>query len=189
MAHSYSRNHIPLIFSTKERRNTISKELQPRLWAYIAGICKNYEMIAVAIVGTENHVHILFHLTPKLALVKAVQLIKGNSSKWIGEQGIDFTWQEGTQPSASVLQTSIRSHDMFTTKRRIIENSASRTNFEPSSRNTAWNTTRITYLVSDAFEMECATPPGLSISSLLAPTALAVGYDLSSLTGLTLRIK
>jgi putative transposase len=52
-------------------------------------------MIAVAIGGTVNHVHILFHLSPKLALAKAVQLLKGNSSKWIGEQGIEFAWQEG----------------------------------------------------------------------------------------------
>jgi REP element-mobilizing transposase RayT len=52
-------------------------------------------MIAVAIGGTENHVHILFHLSPKLALAKAIQLIKGNSSKWMGEQGIEFAWQEG----------------------------------------------------------------------------------------------
>src|SRR5260370_7198060 len=96
MAHSYTRNHIHLVFSTKERRNTIPKELQPRLWAYIAGICKNYEMIAVAIGGTENHIHILFHLSSKLALAKAVQLLKGNSSKWISEQGIEFAWQEGS---------------------------------------------------------------------------------------------
>jgi REP-associated tyrosine transposase len=52
-------------------------------------------MIAVAIGGTENHAHVLFHLPPKLALAKAVQLLKGNSSKWIGEQGIEFAWQEG----------------------------------------------------------------------------------------------
>ena len=95
MSHSYSRTHIHLVFSTKERRNTIPKETQPRLRAYIAGICKNYEMIAVAIGGTENHVHILFHLPPTLTLAKAVQLLKGNSSKWMGEQGIDFGWQEG----------------------------------------------------------------------------------------------
>ena len=38
MAHSYARNHIHLVFSTKERQNTIPKEMQPKLWAYIAGI-------------------------------------------------------------------------------------------------------------------------------------------------------
>jgi putative transposase len=95
MAHSYSQTYMHLVFSTKDRRNFISKELQPLLWAYLAGICKNHEMTAVAIGGTEDHVHILFQLSPKLALAKAVQLIKGNSSKWIGEQKIEFAWQEG----------------------------------------------------------------------------------------------
>jgi putative transposase len=52
-------------------------------------------MIALAIGGTENHVHILFHLPPKLALAKAAALLKANSSKWMGEQGIKFSWQEG----------------------------------------------------------------------------------------------
>ena len=95
MARSYSENHVHLVFSTKGRSNAIPEEMQPKLWGYIAGICKNYEMIALAIGGTENHVHILFQLTPKLALAKAVQLLKANSSKWMGEQGIEFAWQEG----------------------------------------------------------------------------------------------
>jgi REP element-mobilizing transposase RayT len=40
-------------------------------------------------------VHVLLHLPPKLALAKAVALLKANSSKWMGEQGNDFSWQEG----------------------------------------------------------------------------------------------
>jgi putative transposase len=95
MAHAFSRNHIHLIFSTKERRNTIAKEWQQRLWAYLGGICENHEMIALAVGGTQNHVHILFHLPTKIALAKAVVLLKANSSKWMGEQGIKFSWQEG----------------------------------------------------------------------------------------------
>ena len=95
MAHSYSRNHIHLVFSTKERRSTIPAERQADLWAYIAGICKNYEMIPLAVGGTDNHVHVLFHIPPTIALAKAVQLLKGNSSRWVGEQGIEFSWQEG----------------------------------------------------------------------------------------------
>jgi putative transposase len=95
VGHTYSRNHVHVVFSTKDRRETIEKELQPRLWAYLAGICKNHEMIALVVGGTENHVHILLHLPPKLALAKAVQRLKGNSSKWISDQGKDFSWQEG----------------------------------------------------------------------------------------------
>jgi len=37
----------------------------------------------------------LFHLPPKLALAMAVALLKANSSKWLGEQRIKFSWQEG----------------------------------------------------------------------------------------------
>jgi putative transposase len=95
LAHTFSRNHIHLVFSTKDRRNIIAKEWQPQLWAYLAGICKNHEMIALAIGGTENHVHILLHLPPKLALAKAALLLKANSSKWMAEQRKDFSWQEG----------------------------------------------------------------------------------------------
>jgi putative transposase len=95
MAHTFSRNHIHLVFSTKDRRNIIVKEWQPRLWAYLGGICKNNEMVAVAVGGTENHVHMLIHLPPKLALAKAVLLLKTNSSKWMGEQLKGFSRQEG----------------------------------------------------------------------------------------------
>jgi putative transposase len=95
MAHSFSRNHVHLVFSTKDRRNTIAKEWQPRLWAYLAAIYKNHEMIAPAVGGTENHAHILLHLPPKIALAKAVLLLKASSSKWMGEQGNNFFWQEG----------------------------------------------------------------------------------------------
>jgi putative transposase len=111
MGHTFSRNHLHLIFSTKNRRNAIPKELQPRLWAYLAGICKKHEMIARAVGGTENHVHILLHLPPKLALAKAVLLLKANSSKWMSDQTGDFSWQEGYgafSVSASNLDRVVR---------------------------------------------------------------------------------
>jgi REP element-mobilizing transposase RayT len=52
-------------------------------------------MIALAVGGTQDHVHLLFHLPPSLALAKAVLLLKSHSSKWMGEQGREFSWQEG----------------------------------------------------------------------------------------------
>ena len=95
MPHTISKNYVHVIFSTKDRRKTITKELQPRLWAYLSGIAKNHDMTIVALGGTEDHLHILFHLPPKLALAKAVLLLKSNSSKWMNEAGTDFAWQEG----------------------------------------------------------------------------------------------
>jgi len=95
VGHTFSRNHIHLIFSTTNRHKTIAKPFQPKLWSYLVGICKNHDMIALEIGGTENHVHILLHLPPKLALAKAVLFLKSNSSRWMGEQQKDFSWQEG----------------------------------------------------------------------------------------------
>jgi REP element-mobilizing transposase RayT len=91
--------------------NAIAKEWQPRMWAYLGGICKNYEMVPVAVGGTQNHVHILLHLPPKLALAKAVALLKANSSKWMSEQTGNFSWQEGYgafSVSASNLDQVVR---------------------------------------------------------------------------------
>ena len=95
MAHSFSQNYVHLVFSTKDHRKIIAKDWRPRLWAYLAGICKNYEMISLEIGGADDHVHLLLCLPPTLALAKAVLVLKSNSSKWMGEQGIRFSWQEG----------------------------------------------------------------------------------------------
>ena len=111
MAHTFTQNHIHVVFSTKDRRNTIPREVQPKLWAYLAGICKNHDMIAVAVGGTDNHAHILLHLPAKLALAKAVLVIKANSSRWMGDKGGEFEWQEGYgafSVSASNLDAVVR---------------------------------------------------------------------------------
>ena len=55
-------------------------------------------MVALAIGGVEDHVHILLSLPTTLTLSKAIQLLKGNSSKWLHEefQQLRFmSWQEG----------------------------------------------------------------------------------------------
>jgi hypothetical protein len=41
MAHSFVCNWQHIVFSTKERRHLISREIEPELWAYIAGVAKN----------------------------------------------------------------------------------------------------------------------------------------------------
>jgi len=51
-----------------------------------------------AIGGIENHAHILLSVPAVLPLAKALQSIKGVSSKWINEKSPGrgrFAWQEG----------------------------------------------------------------------------------------------
>jgi len=93
--HTYNANFVHCIFSTKERKNTIPAELQERLWAYLLGIDNNLKIKSLAIGGTENHVHLLLGVPPTITIAEAVQKLKANSSRWMGERGIDFQWQQG----------------------------------------------------------------------------------------------
>jgi REP-associated tyrosine transposase len=98
MSHTYSSNRVHVIFSTKDRRKSLSAETQAKLWAYLKGIAKNQGFELIVAGGVEDHVHMLLVLPPKLPLARAVQLLKGNSSKWLNDNGIEirnFAWQEG----------------------------------------------------------------------------------------------
>ena len=81
MANSYISLYVHYVFSTKERLPLILPELQNRLWAYIGGIARKNKMKALAVGGTEDHIHILLSLPATMSISKAIQLIKGNSSK------------------------------------------------------------------------------------------------------------
>jgi REP element-mobilizing transposase RayT len=97
MAHTYSSSLFHCTWSTKERRPLITPEMQERLWAYLGGIAKQNDMRALAIGGVEDHVHVLLSLPSTMPIAKAVQLLKGGSSKWVHETFPDklFAWQEG----------------------------------------------------------------------------------------------
>jgi putative transposase len=95
MSHTFAKNHLHVVFSTRERRKTIAKELQPELWKYMTGTCRHHNITVMAVGGVEDHAHILFHLPATVALSKAVQVLKGNTSRWMNTQIKDFAWQEG----------------------------------------------------------------------------------------------
>jgi putative transposase len=111
MSHTYAQNVIHVVFSTKDRRKTISAEFQPKLWAYSAGICKKQGILVHAIGGTEDHVHFLMQLPPALALAKAVLTLKSNSSRWANETEQKLAWQQGYAAfsvSASIVPAVVR---------------------------------------------------------------------------------
>ena len=95
MSHTYAQNTVHVIFSTKNRRKIIPKDLQPKMWAYMAGICRKLDVFVLEIGGMEDHVHLLIQIPPKVALAKVVATIKANSSRWANEQKHKFSWQEG----------------------------------------------------------------------------------------------
>jgi putative transposase len=96
--HSFNSVLVHCIWSTKNREPLLNSDLRARLWPYLGGIAREKEMKALAIGGTADHVHILISLPPTLSSAKAIQLLKGNSSKWIHEtfpRLRSFAWQEG----------------------------------------------------------------------------------------------
>ncbi|MBZ5678987.1 MAG: IS200/IS605 family transposase [Acidobacteriia bacterium] len=96
MSHTYVSDLVHCVFSTKGRRNAIKPEKLPQLWSYLGGIARKNGFKAIAIGGTENHVHILLFLPATMPLAKAMQLLKGGSSKWMNDTAPgDFAWQEG----------------------------------------------------------------------------------------------
>ena len=76
----------------------MTADLRERLWPYLGGIAKNNRMKCLAVGGIEDHVHMLLSLPSTLNVSKALQLIKGGSSKWVHDtisEHRDLGWQEG----------------------------------------------------------------------------------------------
>lgn len=96
MPHTYVSAHIHYVFSTKNRVHGIPARIQPDLWAYIGGIARANAAKALAVGGTDNHVHVLLGLSSIVSIASAAQQIKGASSRWLHEEhGLDCQWQEG----------------------------------------------------------------------------------------------
>ena len=96
--HSFVSVHIHCVWSTKNREPLLHSKLGERLWPYLGGIARQNRMKALAIGGAADHVHTLVSLPATLSVAKAVQLLKGNSSKWIHEtfpKMRSFEWQKG----------------------------------------------------------------------------------------------
>jgi putative transposase len=127
MSHTCNANFVHYIFSTKERKNIIPRELQEKLWAYLVGIGNNLHIKVLAVGGTSNHVHLLLGLPTTMTVAGAVQKLKANSSRWLGEHGISFQWQDGygafsVSPSLlGTVQKYIRNQEEHHRKRSFEE--------------------------------------------------------------------
>ena len=93
MAHTLSRNLVHCVFSTEGRLDLITDP--ERLREYLCGIARAKGVPVLAVGGTKNHLHILLALPPAIPLARAIQDLKGNCSKWLGELTGKFAWQRG----------------------------------------------------------------------------------------------
>jgi REP element-mobilizing transposase RayT len=90
MPQSLVNNNLHLIYSTRERRPTISAAIQPKLFGYLAGVVKNIGGNPIAIGGMADHVHVLAELPATIDIAGTVNALKVNSSRWMKEHVRDF---------------------------------------------------------------------------------------------------
>ena len=89
---------VHLVFSTKNRADFITHDIEPDLFAYLSGILNHHGSRCLAAGGTTNHVHLLVSMSKNVALSALVGELKKSSSKWIktkGKEFRDFGWQDG----------------------------------------------------------------------------------------------
>jgi putative transposase len=113
MADTYAALHYHIVFSTKHREPWISPNIEQRVWAYVGGIAQEYGMTPLKIGGLEDHLHVVLGLPPTIAVSRAVQMLKGGSSRWMRSslpELENFGWQDGYGAftiSQSVLAATI----------------------------------------------------------------------------------
>jgi len=95
---TYTQLLYQIVFSTKSREKTLNENGRNDLYKYIFGILKNKKCHLYRINGIEDHIHIVTHIHPTIAISNLVKDIKLASSEWIKENKIfkDFNgWQDG----------------------------------------------------------------------------------------------
>ena len=95
---TYTQIIYHIVFSTKNREHTLLHQEKKRLYAYIHHLLTKKNCHLYRINGVEDHIHILTHVHPTVAVSNLIKDIKLASSDFILREGIfpDFKgWQDG----------------------------------------------------------------------------------------------
>lgn len=96
---TYTQILYQIVFGSKDCTPFLSNENQDILFAYIAGVLKNKSCHSYIVGGAYNHIHIITHIHPTIALSYLIKDIKKASHELIYREHSlfpDFTgWQVG----------------------------------------------------------------------------------------------
>ena len=95
---TYTRILYQIVFGPKNRGKTLKGENRIELYRYVHGLLKQKNCHLYRINGVEDHIHILTHIHPSIAVASLVKDIKLATSAYIKSKKLfpDFTgWQEG----------------------------------------------------------------------------------------------
>jgi putative transposase len=78
--------HAHLVFTTKYRRKVFTDEMLHRCEAIMIEVCDNFGAVLVEFNGEHDHVHLLVHYPPKVALSVLVNSLKGVSARLLRKE-------------------------------------------------------------------------------------------------------
>ena len=88
-----------IVFSVKERRPLLQdQDLREKVWAYMAGVCRNLAGFALKVGGYYDHAHLLIRIPARVSVADFVGKVKANTSKHINDlrkTTRKFHWQDG----------------------------------------------------------------------------------------------
>ena len=103
---TYTQILYQIVFSTKNRERTLIAENRKALFKYMWGILKNNKCHLYQIGGVEDHLHIITHLHPFVALSDLIKDIKLASTEHIKKMHL-FPYFNGWQDGYGAFTYSI----------------------------------------------------------------------------------
>ena len=75
--------HARLVFTTKYRRGALTDPILTRCQQVMAEVCRDFGAELRKFNGEDDHVHLLVHYPPSVALSRLVNSLKGVSSRYL----------------------------------------------------------------------------------------------------------
>ena len=88
---------IHAVWGTKNRFPYLQKDIRVKVFSHIIENSRRKDVYVDCVNGYTEHVHCLFRLNADMALSKAIQLLKGESSAWINKEKLTktkFEWAD-----------------------------------------------------------------------------------------------
>ena len=97
MTHTFTRQLLHIVFSTKLRRPLMTAEVRPRMFGHLRTISGDLGVEVLGLNGVEDHIHLAADLPAALSTAEYLTKMKANSSRWFRKQfpKVGFSWQRG----------------------------------------------------------------------------------------------
>lgn len=96
MSNTYHQICLHIVFAVKYRDAMLTDQIRDNLWAYVGGIIRRHNHVALEIGGWHDHMHILVSCDTSLNIPDLVKDIKVATNKWLQPKyKCKFGWQDG----------------------------------------------------------------------------------------------